>query len=148
MDAAATAHDQGAAENKQLGALSQLIQDANDSGLSYGDMAARAVDPETGTRLVKQALQKLVKAPTVNPPTVPQMVAIANAIGRPLWQVKEAVAKQWLQYESTELVGYGNEVRIIVSHLAGMPDSEKRKWQAMIEAAERARREDEKNRDR
>lgn len=141
MDAAATAPDQGAAESTQLGALSQLIQEANDRGLSYGEMAARAVDPETGTRLVKQALQKLVKAPTVNPPTVPQMRAIANAIGRPLRHVQEAVARQWLQYEATELAGYDAEVRIIVGHLAGKSKAELMQWRMMIEAAERARRE-------
>jgi hypothetical protein len=141
MDAAATAPDQGAAESTRLGALSQLIQDANDRGLSYGEMAARAVDPETGTRLVKQALQKLVKAPTVNPPSIEQMRAIANAIGRPLRHVQEAVARQWLQYEATELAGYDSEIRIIVAHLAGKSPEDLRRWRYMIEAEERARRE-------
>jgi hypothetical protein len=32
-------------------------------------------------------------------------------------------------------------VRIIVGHLAGMPEAELRRWRAMIEADERARRE-------
>ena len=69
------------------------------------------------------------------------MRAIAAALGKPFRRIQEATAQQWLKYEATELAGYGNTVRIIVGHLAGMPESEKRKWQAMIEAAERAERE-------
>lgn len=141
MTAPATDTGTTAAGTPLLGALSRLIQDANDSGLSYQDMASRAVDPETGTRLVKQALQKLVRTPPVNPPSPAQMQAIANAIGAPLRRVKEAVAEQWLQYEATELAGYDEEVRIIVGHLAGKSKAELRRWRAMIEADERARRE-------
>lgn len=140
MEAPAPAPDQGAAA-AHMGALSRLIQEANDRGLSYQEMADRAVDPESGTRLVKQALQKLVKTPTVNPPSIEQMRAIANAINRPLRQVQEAVAKQWLQYEATELAGYSDEVRIIVAHLAGKSPEDLRRWRYMIEAEERARRE-------
>ncbi|MFD5566580.1 hypothetical protein [Streptomyces cadmiisoli] len=140
METPATAPPAGATE-APMGALSQLIQEANDKGLSYGDMANRAVDPDTGTRLVKQALQKLVKTPPVNPPSLPQMRAIANAIGRPLRHVQEATARQWLQYEATELAGYDEEVRIIVGHLAGKSKAELVRWRYMIEAEERARRE-------
>ncbi|MBB6434736.1 hypothetical protein [Streptomyces candidus] len=139
MKASATAAT-GAAES-QMGALSRLIQAANDEGLSYQDMANRAVDTQTGTRLQKQALQKLVKTPPVNPPSIAQLQAIANAIGRPLWQVKEAAAAQWLEYEATELAGYDEEVRIIVGHLAGKTKADLLRWRMMIEAEERARRE-------
>jgi hypothetical protein len=140
MDAAATAPQAGAAE-AHMGALSRLIQEANDRGLSYQDMATRAVDPESGTRLLKQALQKLVKTPPVNPPSIEQMRAIANGVGRPLRHVQEAVAAQWLQYEATELAGYDDEVRIIVGHLAGKSKAELMRWRYMIEAEERAKRE-------
>jgi hypothetical protein len=141
MTAAATAPDQGAAGTTPVGALSRMIQQANDSGITYQEMADRGIDPD-GNKLPRQWFQKLVKTPPVNPPSVPQMHAIANAIGKPFRRIQEATAEQWLMYESTELAGYGDTVRIIVSHLVGMPDSEKRKWQAMIEAAERARREE------
>jgi hypothetical protein len=141
MDAAATAPQAGAAE-AHMGALSQLIQEANQGrGLSYQDMANRAIDPDSGTRLAKQALQKLVKTPPVNPPSIEQMRAIANGIGRPLRHVQEAVAAQWLQYEATELSGYDEEVRIIVGHLAGKSKADLMRWRYMIEAEERAARE-------
>ncbi|MFF7308103.1 hypothetical protein [Streptomyces sp. NPDC008137] len=141
MDAAATAPQAGAAE-AHMGALSQLIQEANHArGLSYQDMANRAIDPESGTKLAKQALQKLVRTPPVNPPSIEQMRAIANGIGRPLRHVQEAVARQWLQYEATELAGYDADVRIIVAHLAGKSPEDVRRWRYMIEAEERARRE-------
>jgi hypothetical protein len=141
MTAPATTPDPGAANTSGLGALSQLIQDANDRGLSYQDMADRAVDQETGTRYYKQNLQKLVRNPPVNPPTPPQMQAIANAIGKPFRIVQAAVAQQWLQYEATELSGYDEDTRIIVAHLAGQSPADKRRWRRMIEADERARRE-------
>ncbi|MEU1433963.1 hypothetical protein ABZ438_07680 [Streptomyces sp. NPDC005786] len=143
MTAAATAEDHRPTGPSTMGALSRLIQEAQESGLSYQDMANRAVDHETGTRLVKQALQKLVKTPPVNPPLLPQLKAIANGTGVPLRRVKEAAADQWLDYEATELAGYGDEVRIIVSHLGGMSPQEQRRWRAMIEADERAKREGE-----
>lgn len=141
MKAAATAPDQGKAEPSPLGALSQLIQDANDRGLSYQDMADRAIHAETGTRYYKQNLQKLVKTPPTNPPTVPQMHALANAIGKPFRIIQAAVAEQWLQYEATELSRLDPEVRIIVGHLAGKTPDEVRRWRYMMEADERAQRE-------
>ena len=141
MTAPATTPDPGAAEPPTAGALSKLIQDANDRGLSYQEMADRAVHPETGTRYYKQSLQKLVKNPPVNPPTVAQMHAIANAIGKPFRIVQAATARQWLMFEATELSGYDEDTRIIVAHLAGQSPADKRRWRRMIEAEEQARRE-------
>lgn len=124
-----------------IGALSQLIQDALDNGDSYGRLAERATDPETGETVSKPYLQRVVKNPPANPPTVPMMRAIATALRKPFKRVQEATAKQWLMYEATELAGYDEEVRIIVAHLAGKPPTELRRWRAMIEADERVRRE-------
>lgn len=140
MTAAATASDQGAAGATPAGALSRLIQEANDSGITYQEMADRGVDSE-GKRLPKQWYQKLVKTPPANPPSPNQMQAIANATLQPFRHVQEAAAKQWLLYEATTLAGYDEEVRIIVGHLAGKSKAELMKWRYMIEAEERAKRE-------
>ncbi|MFD5221462.1 hypothetical protein ACFWMH_27855 [Streptomyces tendae] len=140
MTAAATAPDQGAAEPTPAGALSKLVQEANDAGITYQEMGDRGVDPD-GKKLPRQWYQKLVRTPPVNPPSYAQMVAISNATGRPLRHVQEAAAMQWLQYEATELAGYDEEVRIIVGHLAGKSKAELMQWRMMIEAAERAQRE-------
>jgi hypothetical protein len=142
MTVPAKAPESGAAEQaSDVGALSQLIQEALDKGDSYQRLADRAIDPETGETVSKPYLQRIVKTPPVNPPTPPMMGAIAAALGKPLWRIKEAVAKQWLLYEATELAGYDAEVRIIVGHLAGKSKAELMKWRYMIEADERARRE-------
>lgn len=140
MTVSATAPDQGAAEASPMGALSRLIQEANYTGLSYQDMASRAA--VAGTALVKQYFQKLVKTPPANPPNPAQLVAIAAALRISERRVKEAAAQQWLEYEATELAGYDEEVRIIVGHLAGKSKAELRRWRAMIEADERAQREE------
>lgn len=140
MTVSATAPDQGAAEASPMGALSRLIQEANDAGLSYGDMASRAA--VAGTALVKQYFQKLVKTPPANPPNPAQLAAIATALRVSERRVAEAAAEQWLGYKATELAGYDEEVRIIVGHLAGKSKAELRRWRAMIEADERAQREE------
>lgn len=142
MTAAATDRPTGTDQPSPRGALSQLIQDANDRGLSYAKMSERAVDPESGTRLSKPYLQRLVTNPPVKGPDKEQLKALAAALRVSERRVKAAASSQWFEYEATELAGYNDEVRIIVGHLAGMPESELRRWRAMIEADERARRED------
>ncbi|MFF7329749.1 hypothetical protein [Streptomyces sp. NPDC008150] len=141
--APAPAPDTGTDEPSVPGALSQLIQDANDRGLSYQKMSDRAVDAKSGTRLSKPYLQRLVGNPPANSPSPKQLKALAAALGVSERRVKAAAAEQWLEYTATELAGYNDEVRIIVGHLAGMPEAELRRWRAMIEADERLRRESE-----
>ncbi|MFF2502126.1 hypothetical protein ACFVTY_01835 [Streptomyces sp. NPDC058067] len=138
MTAPATPPDHGAAAPTSLGALSQLVQDANDSGISYQQMAER-----TGNTLPKQYFQKLVKAPPAKAPTPAQIEAIAGAIEKSPVRVKAAAAAQYLEYEATELAGYDEEVRIIVGHLAGKSKKDLLRWRMMIEADERAQRESE-----
>jgi hypothetical protein len=142
MTAPATAPHAGSAANASpLGALSQLVQDTLDTGASLRRLGEHAIDPETGEKISWQYFQKLVKNPPASPPDPVQMRALAAALSEPYRRIQEAAAKQWLQYEATELAGYGDEMRIIVAQLAGQPESEKRRWRMMIEAAERARRE-------
>lgn len=142
MTAPAAAPEPGATEAPPaMGALSLLIQEALDKGDSYQRLADRAIDAKTGETVSKPYLQRVVKNPPANPPTVPMIGAIAAALGKPTRIVKDAVARQWLQYEATELSGYDAEVRIIVGHLAGKSPEELRRWRYMIEADERAQRE-------
>jgi len=143
MTAAATTPKAGMDEPSSRGALSQLIQDANDRGLSYQKMSERAVDPESGTKLSKPYLQRLVTNPPANSPSPKQIKALSKALNVSERRLKAAAASQWLEYEATELAGYNDNVRIIVGHLAGMTEPELRRWRAMIEADERARRDDE-----
>jgi hypothetical protein len=141
MTSAATDRETGTEEPSNRGALSKLILDANDRGLSYAKMSERAIDPDSGIKLSKPYLQRLVGNPPANPPSPEQMRALSIALGISERRVKAAAAEQWLQYEATELAGYNDDVRIILGHLAGMPEPELRRWRAMIEADERARRE-------
>lgn len=142
MTAAAATPQQSTSGSAQLGALSQLVHDANVAGVSYQTMASRGSEPD-GKKYPKQWYQKLVKTPPVSAPSVPQMHAIATAIDKPLRTVQLAVAEQWLQYKATELSGLPDDVRIIVGHLAGKTPDEVRRWRYMMEADERAQREGE-----
>lgn len=132
-----TAGDAGA-----VGALSRLILNALDEGLSYQQLADRAVDAKSGATLSKQYLQKLARTPPASPPSPAQLRALAVALRKSERRVKEAAAEQWLEYEALELSGYDEDVRIIVGHLAGKSKAEVRQWRAMMEAAEQAKRED------
>jgi hypothetical protein len=104
-------------------ALSQLVRDANGGGwgVSYQEMATNAV---------------------TTAPSPERLRAIAAGLAKPLAVVQRAAAIQYLDYQATELAGYDDDIRVIVAHLAGMEKSERRRWQAMIEADERAKRED------
>jgi len=141
MTAPATDPGPGAAGVSRLGALSQLIQDAIDRGDTYGKMAARARDPESGETVSKGYLNDIVIKPPANPPSANKLGAIAAALGKPPERVRAAAAKQWLRYEATELAGYNEEVRIIVARLAAKSVGEARRWRMMIEADDLAQRE-------
>lgn len=141
MTAAATAPDPSAAQPSPARALSALVQEALDGGKSLRELGKAAVDPETGEKISWQYFQKLVKNPPASAPSPVQIRAIAVALGKSDTRIKEAAAEQWLDYRATELAGYGGTARIILGHLGGMPESEQRRWLAMIEADEKARRE-------
>lgn len=142
MTAPAVDPETGTAEPSPTGALSQLIQEALDKGKSLRELGKVAIDPKTQTKISWQYFQKLVKNPPAAAPNPIQIGAIAAALGKSEDRVKAAVAEQWLDYRATELAGYGGAVRIILGHLGGMPEQEQRRWLAMIEADERARREE------
>lgn len=138
---ATTSEAESAGHASHLGALSQLVQDALDAGASLRRLGERAVDPETGETISWQYFQKLVKNPPASPPGPVQMRALSAALNKPYRRVQEAAAKQWLQFEATELAGYDEDTLIIVAHLAGKTPADKRRWRRMIEAEEQALRE-------
>lgn len=120
--------------------LSRMVREVNDAGVSYQAMADRAA--AAGFQVSKPYMQKIAANNVASSPGPERLEAIAAAIGKPVAIVKRAAAIQWLDYETTELSGYDDDVRIIVAHLAGMDERDRKKWRAMIEAAERAEAED------
>lgn len=142
MTAAAPEPEPSTVQPSRTGALSRLVQASLDNGSSLRDLGKRAVDPKTGEKISWQYFQKLVRNPPAAAPNPTQIGAIAAALGKSEDRIKEAVAEQWLDYRATELVGYGGTVRIILGHLGGMSEQDQKRWLAMIEADERARRED------
>jgi hypothetical protein len=119
-------------------ALSQLVRAENDSGISYQDMADRA--SKAGYPVSKPYLQKLATNQVLTAPTPERLAGIAAGLKLPLRIIQEAAAVQYLQYETRELAGYGDELKVIVAHLAGMPEADVHRWRALIEADEKARR--------
>lgn len=124
------------------GALSRLILEVNAVERSYQRIASRSVDPVTGETVSKPYLQKIATGQAKTAPSAAALRAIAAGIRKPESVVQRAAAEQWLGYQATELAGYDEDVRIIVGHLAGKPPAELRRWRAMVEADERAAREE------
>lgn len=123
--------------------LSRLVRDVNDDGrgVSYQQMADRA--EAAGFPVSKPYFQKLATNSVVGAPTPNRLQGIAAGLQKPVPIVQRAAAVQYLAYEATELAGYDEDIRVIVAHLAGMEKGERRRWQAMIEATERAKRDGE-----
>jgi hypothetical protein len=119
-------------------ALSRLVREVNDNGVSLQQMADRAIDPETGTTLSKPYFQKLAAGAGTTAPTPERLGAIAAGLRKPLSVVKRAAAIQFLDYQATELAGYDDDTRIVVAHLAGMSPARRRLMRRMVEAADSA----------
>ncbi|MFG2328312.1 hypothetical protein ACGFMM_01665 [Streptomyces sp. NPDC048604] len=140
----APSHDipENLARDMDRDALSQLVRTVNDDGrgVSYQDMADRAAT--AGFPLSKPYFQKMATNAVPTAPTPDRLRALAAALQKPLAVVQRAAAIQYLDYQATELAGYDDDIRVIVAHLAGMERSERRRWQAMIEADERAKRDE------
>lgn len=122
--------------------LSQMVRSVNDDGrgVSYQEMSDRAA--AAGYELSKPYFQKMATNAVTTAPTPDRLKALAAGLQKPLAVVQRAAAIQYLDYEATELAGYDDDIRVIVAHLAGMGRSERRRWQAMIEADERAKRDE------
>lgn len=114
--------------------LSRLVRDINYSGPSYQEMADRA--EAAGWPVSKPYFQKLATNAVTTAPTPDRLKGIAAALRRPLAVIQRAAAIQYLDYRATELSGYDDDVRVIVAHLAGMEPNERRRWRAMVEAAD------------
>lgn len=114
--------------------LSRLVREANDAGLSFGQMAERS--ERASCPVSKPYFQKMATNAVTRAPTPDLLRGIADALRQPLTVIQRAAAIQYLDYQATELSGYDDDVRVIVAHLAGMNPAEKRRWRAMIEAVE------------
>ncbi|WP_329390052.1 hypothetical protein [Streptomyces sp. NBC_01716] len=122
--------------------LSRLVREVNDDGrgVSLQQMADRA--EAAGWPLSKSYFQKMAANSISAAPNGDRLRGLAAATQKPLDVITRAAAIQYLDYRATELAGYDEDIRVIVAHLAGMEKSERRRWQAMIEADERAKREE------
>lgn len=123
--------------------LSRLVREVNDDGrgVSFQKMADRA--EAAGFPLSKPYFQKMATNSVTTAPTPDRLRGIAAGLEKPLPVVTRAAAIQYLNYQATELAGYDEDIRVIVAHLAGMEKVERRRWQAMIEADERVKRDTE-----
>ncbi|MCY0916965.1 hypothetical protein OS965_02090 [Streptomyces sp. H27-G5] len=120
--------------------LSRLVREVNDDGrgVSYKEMEDRAT--ESGFPLSKPYFQKMATNSVTSAPSPDRLRGLAAGLRKPLPVVQRAAAIQYLDYQATELSGYDDDVRVIVAHLAGMEPKTKKRWRAMMEAAEQAER--------
>lgn len=123
-----------APEPVRPGRLSDMVQAAQRAGASYAEMARRSVGAD-GKGMSKPYFQRLATGGVSKAPSGEELEAIARGIGKPARLVKQAAASQWFGLEVQELSGYDDDVRHIVVRVADMEPQERKKWRAMIEAA-------------
>lgn len=113
-------------------ALSQFVREHSESGLSYRRMAVRAIDPVTGQTLGFQWISKLAAGQVAKAPEPWQMRALAAAMEVPDQLVKTLAARQWLEYEISE-VRLGSDEWILFRLAKDLPDEDKRMLRRMAE---------------
>jgi len=119
--------------------LSRLVREVNDAGDSYATMETRA--RQAGYTLSRSQFNKMATGTVKTPPDDDDLLAYSAGLNKPLDLVTRAAARQFMNYKGTELSGYGDDVKVIVAHLAGMPQADQRRWRVMIEADESVRQE-------
>ncbi|TDC79741.1 hypothetical protein [Actinomadura sp. 7K507] len=113
-------------------ALSQFVHERNEQGLSYRRMAVRAIDPVTEQHLGFQWISKLAAGQVAKAPEPWQMRALAAAMDVPEDMVKTLAARQWLEYEISE-VRLGSDEWILFRLAHDLPDEDKRMLRRMAE---------------
>jgi hypothetical protein len=114
--------------------LTDLVQSALAAGLTHQELADRSRDPETGQTVSRSWVNNLARGQVDRMPELPTIRALAAGLNKPLNLVTEAAARQWLNYEASTLTELGDDVRIIVAHLATMSEADRRRWRRQIEA--------------
>lgn len=124
-----------ATEQPSRGPLSDLVQAALDEGLSLRLLASRTRDDAGRETISKDTFQKIARGTLPKAPTGPDLDAIARALRKPPQVIKEAAARQWLDYQALHLSGYDDDMRRILVTLEGMDPQQRREWRAMLEAS-------------
>lgn len=82
--------------------LRDMVNGARDRGLTYRQLAERAVDPETGQKASFALLNDLARNKVDRMPYDYHLRAIAAALGEPYERVRQAAIRQWVPPEDGE----------------------------------------------
>jgi transcriptional regulator with XRE-family HTH domain len=82
--------------------LRDMIQAARDRGLTYQQLAERAVDPETGETASSGLIFDLAKGAVNRVPAAKHLRAVAAALGEPYTIVRRAAIAEWLPAEDED----------------------------------------------
>lgn len=110
--------------------LRDLIRAALDSGMSYGSIAAKTATDPDGT-ISKSQVQKLATQGSSDgkvPMTVPQLKALAKAIGQPWSVVKDVVLAE---AGMTEVATYDGASIVVARAQEELSPEEMEAWAAM-----------------
>ncbi len=81
--------------------LRDMINDALAKGITYRQLEARAVDPETQRRASRSIFNDIATSKLDRMPHVDHLRAIAVALGVPYERVRQAAIRQWLPADQT-----------------------------------------------
>lgn len=118
-------------ERRQLSDL--ISRRKTDLGLSYEDLAARCVDPETGEQTVRYSwMHRLVSTGQVKAPDVAQLRGLAAGLGVPLRSVQDAAAAQFFGMDA--VYSDDAQVRTALYHFEEMSPEDRLKVIRLLEA--------------
>lgn len=81
---------------EQSTTLRDMIEAARDRGATYRDLAARAIDPETGEKASYGLINNIVLGKNGHAPEPKHLRAIAAALQVPYERVRQGAIAQWL----------------------------------------------------
>ena len=111
--------------------LSRMIRQAAER-LRYEDLADRSVDPETGQQASRALLNNIANGNVKRMPPLPHLRAIAAGLGVPIDVVRQAAARQWLDWHA-EVITDDDDALTILVHLGQMTERRRREVRRIVE---------------
>ncbi|MDT0438600.1 MULTISPECIES: hypothetical protein [Streptomyces] len=121
--------------------LSDLVRSRRaELRLSLRSLSAACVDPENpenGSIIGYNYIDRLEKNADVKAPKIPELRALANGLGVPLAAIQDAAGAQFMGITPQYITS--GEARALVTYAEGMTDAERRQLLAIVEAYNRSR---------
>jgi transcriptional regulator with XRE-family HTH domain len=116
---------------EQAPTLRDMVKSANDSGLTYEQLAKNAVDPRTGHKASGGFINDIARGQVNRLPEPRNLRAIAAGLGVPYERVRQAAILQWLPPEEADPAAERQQMIDEINELRTRTDEALAKLEAM-----------------